>query len=244
MKKENITYFDLETTGLDINTIGVVSIYAVNYKKKCTIDSLINPQIVIPEAASNVHGIYTEDVENKPVFANVMNPITKLFLQSDYVCGYNICKYDIPLLISLYKRNNGNLSLSDMKFIDLFYIIKNVLPDEVLKSLDRLSLECVHKYLTGLDLKAHNAKHDVIACVDILSALNRQGIAWQDHILTYQDLSGSTISDLNYTMKFGKHKGRTIIDLIRNESSYIKWMRNKGLIKLSPELLTLLTEKE
>ena len=49
-KKHNITWFDLETTGLNINTIGLVSIYAINYKLKREIDTLINPEIDIPLA--------------------------------------------------------------------------------------------------------------------------------------------------------------------------------------------------
>jgi len=242
MKKENITYFDLETTGLKIDTIGIVSIYAVNYKKKRTIDSLINPQMVIPEAASNVHGISKEDVEDKPIFLNLVKPVTNLFEQSEYLCGYNICKYDVPLMLSLFTRNNVNLNLKNTKFIDLFYIIKNVIPSEILKSLDRLTLECVHKYLIGKDLNAHDAKNDVIACVDILKLLNKQRYPWQDYILSYDDLSGATISNPEYTMKFGKHMGRTITDLIINESRYIKWMRNNDHIKLSPGLINLISE--
>lgn len=243
MKKQNITYFDLETTGLDINTIGVVSIYAVNYKKKRTIDSLINPQMVIPEAASNVHGISDSDVKDKPVFLNLIQPVTKLFEQSEYLCGYNICKYDVPLMVSLFERNNASLKLKDMKFIDLFYIIKNVIPSAELKGLSRLTLECVYKHLTGITLSAHDAKNDVIACVDILNLLDKRGYLWENYILTYDDLPGSTIDNPEYTMKFGKHMGRTIIDLITNEKRYIKWMRNNGLIKLSPGLINLIPEK-
>jgi len=240
MKKQNITYFDLETTGLDINTIGVVSIYAVNYKKKRTIDSLIDPEMDIPEEASNVHGILEEHVKNKPVFSNIIKSVTKLFNQSEYICGYNICKYDVPLMISLYERNNSNLDLKNSKFIDLFYIIKNVLSSEELSSLDRLSLECVHKYLVGTNLDAHDAKNDVIACVDILKVLDKRGYPWKDYILSYEDLSSSTITNGSFTMKSGKHMGRTIIDLITNESRYLKWMIKKGFVKLSPELINLI----
>ena len=101
----------------------------------------------------------------------------------------------------------------------------------------------MHKHLTGKDLNAHDAKNDVIACVDMLKILDKQGYPWKDYILSYDDLPGSTINNPEYTMKFGKHMGRTITDLITNESRYIKWMRNNGLVKLSPGLINLIPQK-
>ena len=92
MKKHNITFFDLETTGLNVKECGIVSIYAINYKKKITIDSLINPEMDIPIEASNVHGILENDIKDKPIFKNIIKPINYLFPQSEYVCGYNICR--------------------------------------------------------------------------------------------------------------------------------------------------------
>ena len=243
IKKQNITYFDLETTGLDINAIGLVSIYAVNYKKKRTIDSLINPEIEIPIAASNVHHILNEDVKDKPVFKNIIKPIDKLFNDSDYICGYNICKYDMPLIISLFERNDVELNnVKNMKFIDLFYIIKRIIPKEDLDEIGRLTLSNIYNFVTGKELDAHDAKNDVIACVEMLDIFEKQDCNWRDYILTYEDLTGSVISDENFVMKYGKHEGRSISDLILNESKYIKWMSNKKLIKLNPDLVNLILE--
>ena len=243
MKKHNITFFDLETTGLNVKECGIVSIYAINYKKKITIDSLINPEMDIPIEASNVHGILENDIKDKPIFKNIIKPINYLFPQSEYVCGYNICRFDIPLLISLYERHDVILEgIKQMKFIDLFYIIKRVLSDEIKKEIGRLTLENVYNYLTGKELDAHNAKHDVIACVQILKVLDKHYPEWQDHMMNYEDLPGTIITNPHYTMKFGKHIGESISSLITNEKNYLRWLKRNNHITLSPEFVDLILE--
>ena len=155
-----------------------------------------------------------------------------------YICGYNICRYDVPLLKSALARCGFDFPVEQAKFIDLFYIIKNI--EEIVESLDRLTLSNVYNYITGKDLDAHDAKNDVIACVEILRILNRKRFPWRDYVLTYLDLPGSIINDPNYTLKFGKHIGESISYLIEEKPSYLRWLDRKGLIKLSSEFTNLI----
>jgi len=239
-KKQNITWFDLETTGLNINTVGIVSIYAINYKLKREIDTLINPEIDIPKEASEVHGIYKKHIKNKPIFKDISTSVKETFSLSEYIGGYNICRYDVPLLISLYQRNNIDFDIKNIKFVDVFYIIKNVIDEEDLNNIPTRSLENVYKLITGKTLDAHKAKYDVLACVEILDEMEKFGLPWRDYILTYEDLRGSTISNPNFKMKTGKHTGKTIDELIKNENRYLKWMTNNNRLILSPELTKLI----
>ena len=61
---KNLAVFDLETTGLDLQTARIVSacvaILDANGEPQMVKEWLINPGIEIPTAASNVHGITTE----------------------------------------------------------------------------------------------------------------------------------------------------------------------------------------
>ena len=69
--KNPIVFFDLETTGTNINTDRIVEIcylkvYPNGNEEAKTLR--INPEMHIPEASSAVHGIYDADVADCPTF--------------------------------------------------------------------------------------------------------------------------------------------------------------------------------
>lgn len=79
--KNPIVFFDLETTGTNINTDRIVEIcYLKVYPNgnEETKTMRINPEMHIPEASSAVHGIYDADVADCPTFKEVarMWPVT------------------------------------------------------------------------------------------------------------------------------------------------------------------------
>lgn len=237
ISKLNITWFDLETTGLDIKTANPVSIYAVNSKLKYTINSLVNPGIVISDDLTAIHGINDLMVKDKPSFIELANSLISLFSRSEYIAGYNICKYDVPLIQSLFNRNSIDFNFSKFKFIDLFYITKNVLNEVDLNTPESLKLSAVYKLVTGEELCAHNAFNDVIACIKILEIFEEHGLNWRDYILDYFDLTGSIISDVNWKFKSGKHQGKELDWVINNDKNYLTWMIKNDKLKLEQTLL-------
>jgi len=238
--KENITWFDLETTGLDTNTSNLVSIYAINPKLKYEIDTMINPEITITDELTAIHGIDNKMVADKPVFSDIIKSVVNIFGKSKYIGGYNICNYDIPLISSLLDRHCVNFDFNQIKFIDVYYIIKNVLDEVDLNALPKRNLSAVYKLVTGNDLVAHRAFNDVSACIEILEILDENDLPWRDHILTAQDLAGATISDINWTMKTGKNAGKSIDYLIKNDKSYLQWMVRNNKLKLDTTLNNLI----
>jgi DNA polymerase-3 subunit epsilon len=239
--KDNITWFDFETTGLDLNTIGAVSIYAVNYKLKTEVDTLINPEVDIPPEVSKIHGLYKKDVKNKPKFKHIIKSIKSIFESSEYFGGYNILGYDVPLLINLMNREGLSIQgIESKKYVDVFYIVKNLLSKDDLNTLPRLNLESVYNFITGKKLDAHNAKFDTTACVEIIKIFEEQGLPWRDYVLSYQDLASVEITDKDYIVKIGRHCGLSIGQLISDQPSYLKWMVNNKVILLSDNLIKLI----
>lgn len=112
--------FDCETTGVNPFVDRVVQFAGLIVKQHMgevkIIDSLnllINPEMDIPLGASNVHGIFDEDVEDAPTFCQALPQIKEFFNQAVCYAGYNIHSFDLPLVQSEYKRCGEHL---DAKF--------------------------------------------------------------------------------------------------------------------------------
>jgi DNA polymerase III epsilon subunit-like protein len=240
INRENITFFDLETTGLSTDKDKIVSIYAVNPRKKFEIHTILDPEVLITPELTAIHGIDNKIVKGKPKFIHVAPTIKSMFESSDYLAGYNIRKFDIPFIQSMFQRENEEFNIEELKYIDVYLIAVNIIPESDLKALPDTKLKSVYKYITGEELDAHRAKNDVIACIEILEEFDRQKLNWRGLILSKEDLPDYEISNLDYIMKYGKHKGSTIREIISNDKSYAKWMVDKRMIKLSSDLLTLI----
>ena len=99
--KNPIAFFDLETTGTIVSRDRIVeiSILKINpdgEKKNKTL--LINPEMPIPEESRLIHGIGDEDVKDAPTFKSVARELQQ-FLEGCDLSGFNIIKFDVPLLV-------------------------------------------------------------------------------------------------------------------------------------------------
>ena len=69
-----LIFFDLETTGLNIGKDKIVEICLLKVFPDGSEDERnlrLNPGCHIPEETSAIHGIYDQDVADKPTFAQV-----------------------------------------------------------------------------------------------------------------------------------------------------------------------------
>ena len=78
--KNPLVFFDLETTGTNINTDRIVEIcylkvYPNGNEEAKTLR--INPEMHIPEASTAIHGIHDEDVADCPTFKEVAKDIAR-----------------------------------------------------------------------------------------------------------------------------------------------------------------------
>jgi len=116
-----IIFFDLETTGTNINKdriveICYIKIYPNNNEESKTLR--INPEMHIPKESTEIHGIHDEDVVSCPTFKEVATNIAKDFEGCD-IAGFNSNRFDIPVLAEEFLRAGVDLDLNRHKFIDV-----------------------------------------------------------------------------------------------------------------------------
>ena len=103
-----LCFFDLETTGINVAKdriveISILKVFPNGNKESKTIR--VNPEIPISAEATSIHGISNEDVANEPTFGEIAPQIWEMMKDSD-LAGYNSNRFDIPLLVEEFIRNN------------------------------------------------------------------------------------------------------------------------------------------
>ena len=119
--KNPLVFFDLETTGTNINSDRIVEICYLKVYPNGNEESKtmrINPGMHIPEAASAVHGIYDADVADCPTFKEVARSVANDIEGCD-LAGFNSNRFDIPLLAEEFLRAEVDIDLSRRKFVDV-----------------------------------------------------------------------------------------------------------------------------
>lgn len=223
-----IAFIDLETTGVNLATDRIVEIAIIKImpdKTRVVKQKLINPQMPIPAASSEIHGITDDKVKDAPTFKEVANEL-KQFIDNADLSGYNSNRFDIPLLVEEFLRAGLNLDMNNRRMLDVQHIFH---------MMEKRTLAAAYKFYCDKELiDAHSAEADISATVEILEA----------QLVRYQNLGETVDSVLQFTgeeklvdfarrfvmdkdvevFNFGKHKGRAVADVLRAEPSYYDWM--------------------
>ncbi|MBC7651895.1 MAG: 3'-5' exonuclease [Deinococcales bacterium] len=223
-----IAFIDLETTGINISNDKIVEIAIV----KILVDGtkqvkrkLINPQMPIPKASSDIHGITDEMVKNAPSFKTVANEI-KQFLDPCDLGGYNSNRFDLPLLIEEFFRTGIDFSIEGKKLLDV---------QKVFHLMEQRTLGAAYKFYCNKALEgAHGAEADATATWEVLEA----------QVERYPNIGNTLESIVKFTgeddivdfarrfiridgievFNFGKHKGKAVTQVLKEEPQYYDWM--------------------
>jgi DNA polymerase-3 subunit epsilon len=163
-----IAFLDLETTGVNLSTDRIVEIAIVKIMPDHTRQvkrKLLNPEMQIPVASSDIHGITNEMVKDAPTFKQAGNEI-KQFLQDCDLGGYNSNRFDIPILMEEFLRAGMDVDLSNRRMIDVQHIFYSMEPR---------TLSAAYKFYCQKELiNAHSAEVDINATIEVfMSQLER-----------------------------------------------------------------------
>jgi DNA polymerase-3 subunit epsilon len=226
-----LAFFDLETTGLNIASDRIVEISIIkimpNGDKEIK-TKRINPTIPISKESSAIHGIYDKDVKDKATFAEIAKELDE-FIEGCDLAGYNSNKFDIPLIAEEFLRANINFDVAERKLVDV---------QNIFHKMEQRTLVAAYKFYCNKDLNdAHSAEADTTATYEILEA----------QIEKYDELQNDTafLSEFSQVNKnvdllgrfvynnknvevfnFGKHKGKTVLEVLEKEPGYYGWMMN------------------
>src|SRR5690606_5956704 len=118
--RKPLAFFDLETTGTNISSDRIVEIAIVKVMpggEIVTKSDRINPQMPIPLETSLIHGIYDEDVADSPSFKSVAKQYSK-FLEGCDLGGFNVIRFDVPMLVEEFLRADVSFDISSRRLID------------------------------------------------------------------------------------------------------------------------------
>ena len=230
--KNPIVFFDLETTGTNINTDRIVEIcYLKVYPNgnEETKTMRINPQMHIPEQSSAIHGIYDKDVADCPTFKGVAKDIARDIEGCD-LAGFNSNRFDIPVLAEEFLRAGVDIDMMKRKFIDVQVIYHK---------LEQRTLSAAYKFYCQKNLEAaHTAEADTRATYEVLKAqLDRYPEELQNDmafLAEYSsfnknvDFAGRIVYDEKgvEVFNFGKYKGMSGSEVLQKDPGYYSWILN------------------
>jgi len=239
-----ICFFDLETTGTNpgkdkIVEIAVLKIDINNQKKEMV--WRVNPECPIPEEASSVHGITDEMVKDQPIFKHFSKEIFN-FIEGCDLGGYNIDKFDLPLLVEEFIRSGIDVSsFVKVKTVDVQTIFFKKEPRDLSSALKFYCNKDHGNAHTALDdtlatyevlLSQLDKYDDLEPSVDFLSTLTRRN--------KNIDFAGRIIEDDNgdAIFNFGKHKGKKVKEVLTKEKGYYSWMMNSDFPEYTKKVIT------
>jgi len=240
--RKPLAFFDLETTGINFakDRIVEISIMKVNPNQSTGSKTyLVNPTIPIPAEASEVHGIYDDDVKDAPTFKQIAREL-EIFLEGCDLAGFNSNRFDIPMLVEEFLRVGINFKLENRKMIDV---------QKIFHTMEKRTLGAAYQFYCGKDLKnAHSAQADVNATYEILlNQINRYEELKNDvDFLSELSSDGQFVDSARRMIykngkevfNFGKHKGRNVEEVFQKEPQYYNWIMNNDFPLHTKQKLT------
>ncbi len=238
-----LVVFDLETTGINtqkdrIIEISMLKVFPNGDEELRTYR--VNPTIPIPKDSSAIHGIFDQDVADKPTFKQLAKEIEHFLELCDFA-GFNSNKFDFPLLVEEFYRAEIDFEIDNRKFIDV---------QRIFHTMEPRNLSAAYKFYCDRNLEnAHSAEADTIATWNILKAqLDRydnlpkdvKGLHEHSGQSRNVDLAGRFVYDNNKVavFNFGKHRGKPIEWVLEKEPSYYKWMMDGDFPLQTKRVLT------
>ena len=248
--KNPLVFFDLETTGTNINSDRIVEICYLKVFPNGNEESKtlrINPEMHIPEASSAIHGIYDADVVDCPTFKDVAKMIAADIEGCD-LAGFNSNRFDIPLLAEEFLRVGVDIDMMKRKFVDVQVIFHKM---------EQRTLSAAYKFYCDKNLEdAHTAEADTRATYEVLKAqLDRYPEVLENDVKflaeysSYNknvDFAGRIVYNEEgvEVFNFGKYKGMPVAEILKKDSGYFGWLLQGDFTLNTKNVLTKIRLRE
>lgn len=242
---DKLVIFDLETTGLEADC-KIVQIAMIRGER--IYQSLVDPGIPIPAESTAIHRITDADVQGKPKFIDIVDDVLA-FIKDTFLSGYNIRKFDIPVL----RREviAANRSFPPLPMLDLF---------ELNQKMNPRSLAWFVKHYSDQTMdtaEAHDAVYDCIS--------TRKGFLGMfskhpelplnlDELVSFAEPDQVPVAGSNWivwspsqsepTFSRGKYRGWAIADVWRKEPSYLNWITSIDADAVTKNIINLFKGKK
>ncbi len=245
--EKDLCFFDIESTGLNVIRDRIIQIALIKYLKNGgepeELELMVNPGIPISAEAMGVHGITPKDVANKPVFAQVAQQLFDFIGDAD-LAGYNISRFDLPLLMEEFARAGFEFEVEKRRLVDAQRIFYKMEPR---------NLKAALRFYCNKELEdAHDAMADIRATVDVFQGqLKRyENVDYRDddgnvtpepirenvqalHDFTQDTGTIDVTNRLKYNehgevvFNFGKYLGEPVLKVLDREFNYGHWILSK-----------------
>ncbi|MCP5509364.1 MAG: DUF3820 family protein [Chlamydiales bacterium] len=214
LKKARFVCVDCEATGLDPKNDRIIEVAGIDFTLDGTIatyESLIDPEIPIPAASTDIHNITDNMITGKPKIADELEGILNFIGQGPLI-GHSI-GYDIELLANAASRANIPHHLHTIPVIDTLRLAR------LYGESPSNSLEALRKHFNITAEGAHRAMSDVIVNIQVFKHLVAKFTTLE------QILERLKRPILLSKMPLGKHKGRPFNEI---PIEYLQWARHQN----------------
>ncbi len=218
---QNFLFFDTETTGNTEEDF----LCQLAYKYDGTeFSELYKPSLPIPPEASAVHHITNKMIAEKPAFRESKDYVSvkTLFENGVAIPVAHNAKFDIGMM----KKEGIEISPAICTLRLARHLDKE-------NKIPRYNLQFLRYYL-GIEIDAQ--AHDALGDVKVLEALferlkNKmfEEFGGDEEKALAEMLAVSARPSLMHSITFGKHIGKTLLEVARTDKSYLQWLLDQKL---------------
>lgn len=241
--KKPIIFFDLETTGLNLLNDRIVQISYIKVMpngEEIERNYLVNPERPIPPETTEIHHITDEMVADQPKFKDLARKIAQEWQGCD-LAGFNSNRFDVPLLLEEMHRAGVDFDVEKRHLIDVMNIYHKK---------ERRNLSAAYQFYCGKTLEgAHSADADTRATYEVLMAQldhyddlenDMEWLQEFSRIGNNADIAGNIVYNdkKEPCFNFGKHKGKTVMEVFEKEPSYYAWIMDGQFAHTTKQFVT------
>jgi len=213
MSRETFVCVDCEATGLDLENDRIIEVAVVLFTMETELeiyDSLVDPEMTIPEVSIKIHHITQKMVEGQPKIEEVLSKVISM-IGKHIIVGHGI-GFDIHLIHRDAKKHGIHSSIDANPFFDTLRMAR------LYGESPTNSLQVLRKHFNINDEGAHRALSDVIVNIEVFRRLSVK----YKTVDALQKILNQPIRLKR--MPLGKHKGRELKEI---PLDYLKWAVRK-----------------